>query len=376
MKLSHSKLHTILECPMTYYLRYIQGIKPKDEKSSLAIGSAVHWGIEHNTEDLTEYFKENGSFKQNVGYGREQLLPEAMIHGYMKHKDDLFEKLLTDPETGEKLELLDEMHELSLTANLKSLRGKEDHEFIGIIDLLLLTNKGFVLVDYKTSTYEPDWDNYLDQLYRYIFELRCNFPDTPVIKIAIINIRKTSIRQKKNENDMEFLNRMKYEYDLNDEHYVNYHEYLTEEINPELLDNYINNLSKMADSASIIDENKMWYINFKAANGQYGKSEYYDLFYGKPGAEILYTIKDKIWDEETNSFVDRRDCIALDMKVIDCDNVLNKYEIFKSELLESICGSKEEFFIELSERYTVDINLLETYWKTFVKEKEVEKNAG
>lgn len=372
MKLSHSKLSTILSCPMTYYLSYIQGIQPKVEKPALAIGSAVHWGIEHNTEDLSEYFKNNGTFKQADNYTRDQLLAEAMVHGYMKHKDELFKDLLKDPETGEQLTLLDELHETYLTGKLKSIRYENlEHDFVGIIDLLLLTNKGFVLVDYKTSSAVPNWDNYIEQLYRYIFELRSNFPDTPIVKIAIINLRKTAIRQKKNETEFEFLQRMKFEYDINDEDYVNYHEFLSEEIDKTLLDNYIKNLAKMADTANMIDEKKMWFINYGAANGMYGKSPYWDIFYHTNGAEALYSISDKIWNEDRQAFDDRRDCIALDMKVIDYDNVLNKYSIFKEALLTTKSMSKEEFFTELSERYLVDINLLEMYWKTYIKEKEV-----
>ena len=83
---------------------------------------------------------------------------------------------------------------------LDTKKFEEKHKFVGIVDLLLLTNKGFVLIDYKTSTYEPQWDNYLDQIYRYIFLLRSEYPDIPVVKIGIVNIRKTSIRQKKTEN--------------------------------------------------------------------------------------------------------------------------------------------------------------------------------
>ena len=64
MKLSHTKLQTILECPMTYFLNYKEGIKLKEEKSALAIGSAVHWGIEHNTDDLEEYYNEEEKYIQ------------------------------------------------------------------------------------------------------------------------------------------------------------------------------------------------------------------------------------------------------------------------------------------------------------------------
>lgn len=377
MKLSHSKLSTILSCPMTYYLGYVQGIKKKVEKTALAIGSAVHWGIEHDTEDLTEYFNDNGSFRQENNLSKEQLLAEAMVHGYRKHKDELFMNLLSDPVTGEQLELVDELHETYLTGKLKSFREKElTHDFVGIIDLLLLTNKGFILVDYKTSTYIPDWDNYLDQLYRYIFELKSNFPDTPIVKIAIINIRKAGIRQKKNETEFEFLQRLKFEYDINDENYVNYHEFLPSALNQDHINNYIDNLAKMADTAHMIDKNKMWYINYGAADGQYGKSEYWDIFYHTPGAEALYNISDYIWSEDEQQFVKTRDCVEIDMKVIEHDNVLNKYSIFKQELLDTSSQSKEEFFRELAENYFVDRNLLDIYWQTYIKEQKEVKNAG
>ena len=53
-----------------------------------------------------------------------------MIYGYLKHKDELFKQILTDPVTGEDLQLLEETHELFLSANLKSYVYGEDHEFI------------------------------------------------------------------------------------------------------------------------------------------------------------------------------------------------------------------------------------------------------
>lgn len=375
MKLSHSKLSCILSCPMSYYLTYEVGMYKKEEKPALAIGSAVHWGIEHNTEDLEEYWNEHGAFKQTNSYGREQILSEAMVHGYLKHKDELLEMLLTDPKTGEKLSKLEETHEIYLSANLKTnLKNHEDHNFVGIIDLLITTNKGFIIVDYKTSSTVPDWDNYLDQLYRYIFELKYNFPDIPIVKIAIINIRKTGIRQKKNENESEFLQRMKFEYDVNDDALVNYHEFLPEDLNEVFINDYIHNLAKMADFAQTIVDNKMWFINYTAAKGQYGKSDWWDIFYRTPGAEILYAIQDKVWNEDEQKFESHRDCIDIDMKVIDSDNILNKYEHFKQHLLETSCQSKEEFFNELSTTHIVNENLLETYWTTFIKEKEEHQN--
>lgn len=376
MKLSHSKLNTILTCPMTYYLGYVQGIKQKVEKPALAIGSAVHWGIEHDTNDLSDYFKENGSFKQGDNYTRDQLLAEAMVYGYQKHKLEIFDKMLTDPVTGEKLQLVDETHELYLTGTLPTKRFEEAHKFVGIVDLLVLTDKGFIIVDYKTSSMTPNWDDYKEQLYRYIFEVRENFPDVPIVKIAIINIRKTGIRQKKSETEFEFLQRMRFEYDINDEEYVNYHEFSMDDIDPTLLNNYINNLSKQADTAELIVDNNMWFINYGAAKNQYGKSEYYDIFYHVPGCEALYNISDEIYDEDEDTIMNYRECIALDMRVIDESNILNKYKVFEEALLATSCMSKEEFFRELAETYIVDIDLLERYWQTYIKKKEVIKDAG
>lgn len=374
MKLSHSKLQTILSCPMTYYLTYVEGISKKEEKAALAIGSAVHWGIEHNTEDLSEYYKQQGTFKQSDNYTRDQMLAESMVHGYLKHKDEIFETLLKDKETGEKLELLTEQHEIYLTAKLPSYKYTLYHDFVGIIDLLLLTNKGFILIDYKTSSQVPDWNNYLEQIYRYIMLLRTSFPDIPVYKIGIINLRKTGIRQKKNETEFEFNQRLRFEYELNDENYINYHEYLPEEMDKRLVDEYINNLSHMCDAAEMINDNKMWYINYGAANGVYGKSEFWDIFYKTPDAFVLYKISDKIWDEDTQTILKSRDCVPIDMSVIDKSNVLNHYDTFAKELREykakqiKLTGAPgfimKDFLDYLKGKYICDESLLEMYLET------------
>lgn len=360
MKLSHSKLSCILSCPMTYYLTYIEGISKKVEKPALAIGSAVHWGIEHDTEDLTEYF---GS--ADNAYTKEQMLSEAMVHGYLKHKDEIFASILTDPETGEKLELVNETHELYLNGKLKS-SAFDFHDFVGIVDLLLLTNKGFVIIDYKTSTYEPDWDNYLDQIYRYIFLLHSTYSDVPIVKVGIVNIRKTGIRQKKTENETEFLNRMKFEYELNDEHYVNYHEYPLITLDKERIRSYIENLSKMCDAAQVIADRKSWYINFSAANGTYGKSDFWDIFYHTPDAYLLYKISDSVWDEDSKSIVNTRDCVPIDMMVIDHNNVLNHYDKFKSIIKDETID--DHLFDRLKKSYICDDSLLNQYVDTFLHE--------
>lgn len=369
MKLSHSKLNCILSCPMTYYLKYIQGISLKEKPAALAIGSAVHWGIEHNTEDLEEYTKTTGTLKQSLGYSKEQLLAESMIHGYFKHKNEIFDQILTYNE--KKLKLIEEQHEIFMSANLDSFKYETPHEFIGIIDLLLKTDEGYIIIDYKTSTLTPNWDDYLEQLYRYRFLLQSYYPDTPLIKIGIINIRKTSIRQKKDENEEEFLRRLRLEYEINDDELVNYHEFDPKELDQKLFDDYIKNLSKMADAAETIDKTGQFYINFGNARTQYGKSEFYDIFFETPGAEILYDIEDKIWNEDKQDFDVKRDCVPTDMSTILTNNILNKYDIFKKEFETiGINMSDTEFDEYLHKKYLCDNNLIDAYYTTLLHDIE------
>ena len=367
MKFSHSKLSTILKCPATYNLIYNIGLSLKFKKPALTIGSAVHWGIEHNTENISEYDEEELN-EETIS------LCQAMIHGYLFHKEKIFNNLLRD-EDGSKLELYEEIHELDISSNLKSFKYQEPHLFNGIIDLLLITNKGFILVDYKTSSTEPKWDTYLDQLYRYIYLLNTNFSDIPVYKIAIINLKKSRTRKLPKESYDNYQRRLEIEYEINENDLVNYHEYKITEINDNLMNSYIKNLSRMCDTAQLIADNKAWYINFNAIN-DYGGSDFKDIFLRTPSSYILYNIKDKVYDEETNNIVNKRDCIELDIYSIEEENVLNKYTLFKEELDSFIKSNKTplqlldktELFIHLKSKYICDDDLLEKYWITYIFE--------
>ena len=51
---------------------------------------------------------------------------------------------MTDYDGETKLELLDVQHEVQLIEPLKSYTYDNPHDFVGIIDLLILTNKGLL----------------------------------------------------------------------------------------------------------------------------------------------------------------------------------------------------------------------------------------
>lgn len=365
MKLSHSKLSAILDCPASYYLNYVKGINLKDKPAALSIGSAVHYGIEHNTYNLDSYYKE-GNFNQSQEYSDGQILAEAMVYGYIYHKKEIFEKLLKELDSDKEIECLDEIHEITIDSPLKSY-NYEDHSFLGIIDLLILTDKGFIVIDYKTSSTIPEWDKYLDQIYRYIYLLNKNFPDTPIYKIGIINIRKTRIKQKKDETKEAYAKRLRMEYEINDNELINYHEYDPSKLDKDVISNYIKNLSYQADAAQMIEKSKCFYINYQNADGIYGKSPYYDIFYHIPDCYIKYNIKDTIFDKESNSLKQVRDCLPVDMEVLD-KKVLDKYEdyekIYKELKSRRKNLTKESLHKYILKNYESDTSLLDDYWET------------
>lgn len=371
MKVSHSKLSCILSCPMTYYLQYIVGIQPKEEKPALSIGSAVHYGLEHNSNDLSQYFIDNWNWNKLNPYTREQVLAESMVYGFLTKKEKFFKDILYDEATNSYAELVDEEHELFLTGKLKSFAFDKPHDFVGIIDLLLITTKGIIILDYKTSSNDPNWNDYLEQIYRYIFLVKDNFPELPIYKIGIINLKKSKTRWQNGEAQTSYENRLKREYQFDDS-LVSYHIFEPSNLNQHFIDEYLLNLSRQCDAAESIINSNAFFINYGNVIGKYGKSQYYDIFYQTKSCHVLYRISDYIYDVDNDTFLTTRDCKDIDMKVIDHINVLNKYEQFKISALQyySITNDidKDKLFKTLKQRYIVDDELLELYWNTLLKE--------
>lgn len=368
---SHSRLNKLFENPAEYFLIYEEGIKPKQEKSALSIGSAVHWLLEHNTTDLTEYYKEKGDLLQWNDYTDERCLAESMAEAYFRNKQAIYEKMLLDPDSGEVLSPISEEHELQLTMQYPSKIFKEPHTFLGIVDLLILTDKGWVLADYKTSSQKVDWDNYKSQLYKYIHLIQQNFPEFPLWKVVIINLRKTMIRRRKNENDESFKKRIKDEYELNEEELIECHVYHREEFEEDKLEAQKESLIQMMDMGQIILNNRMFFVNYSNIITQYGPSQYYDVFYHGADSHNLYTIRDMVFDEDENDIKTSRNCEPIDMLVLEKKNdILNKYSLFKEQVKElKQAGVEDEGAIlsALKKKYITDDKLLKKYALTYKK---------
>ena len=359
MKFSHTKLSTLLDCPMTYHLHYERGISPKAEKPALQIGSAVHWGIEHDTDELEAYYK-----KAYSEYAMNDHCAEAMCYGYKLHKDEIMRQVLKR-EDGYQYKVIEEYHEIKLTAQIPSERFECVHEFEGIVDLLLLTEDGFILVDYKTSTGIPNWYKYLDQIYRYMFLLKANFPDVPIVRFGIINLRKTQLRLKKSETTEAFVRRIRFEYECNDDEYITFHSFTEDDISEEKYKAYIKNLERMCDTATVIADNKLWYVNYAHAE-EYGGSEYKSLVYEEPDAYYSFKIRDTIVNEfdELEAY---RDCVSIDVRLdVPYERILNSFDKYVTEWNESDTKDFELFHKSLEKKYITDEKLLEKYRKTLV----------
>ena len=365
MRFSHSKLKKCLNNPMDYNLCYKIGIQPKEKAKHFQIGSAMHWGFENNTEDLTLWFKENGTLEQQIDYSIEQEQAEAMCHGYFHNLDKIMDEVLKDYDTNKRVNVIEEFHELELTSKLQSLKDPNiEYEFMGIIDLLFLTEKGFIIIDYKSSSEIPDFDKYLDQIYRYRYLLNYVFPEVPIYKIGVINIVKSKIKKFKTENEDQFRLRWKSQYEQWPSHLINVHCFDNSKLDYEAFKEYILNFQKQADLATAIDENGLYFINYQNAKEPY-KSEYYDIYFNTPNAYLEYNIKDTILDPDNNVLTTKRDCVKSDMLVISKPNVMYNYKQYEKEKIANLKMNDIEFNDYLHSKYEVDDELLYLYKSTF-----------
>ena len=125
----------------------------------------------------------------------------------------------------------------------------------------------------------------------------------------------------------------------------------------------------MADTASMIDTNNMWYVSYSSTNS-YGGSVYKDIIYHTPDCYVLYNIRDTVWDNYEKEVKSIRDCRPLDMLVVDRNDVLNKYEQFEANAMSLFSVNdnvdKDKLFAYLKKNFVCDDELLEIYWQTLL----------
>jgi len=357
MKFSNSKISSFYNCPFVYHLSYDLGISPKIKPKALDFGSAVHWGLEHNTSNLEKFYNENKNL-ENFKNDDSRILQEVMVQTYLDNKQQIINKILGDAK------LLGEYHEIELNTKIKSKYNIESHDFMGIIDLLLYTDKGFIIVDYKTSSKKPNYDDYLQQLYTYIILCKSEFPDVPVYKIAIINLQKSGTRRK-NQTELQYRKQLEKEYVLvdDDDDLIRVNVFDRNTILDSEIEKFENDLTNKCDYMNMVSDiankNKIWYINWDNLK-EYGGSPYLPLCNKEKYSWELYKVKDKYLSND--KIIDYRP-----MRKIDFDNIYNEVPIYlcRYEYFKMVYKTNPSKIFEMSDDSNVDDELIAMYTKLY-----------
>lgn len=170
MRISISKIRMFKSCRRAYELHYVEGLTPIDESSALRTGRSFHEKVERfnttgelDTDDLSK--------------------ESAMLMAYVKYVAPMF--TVINPEEWASADL------------------KGGHTLVGRVDGIA---EDGCLVEYKTTSstnldeyeYSLAWD---EQIPAYMFL-------TGKRKVHYVICRKPNIRQKKDESDEEFFERM------------------------------------------------------------------------------------------------------------------------------------------------------------------------
>lgn len=184
MRMSYSRVETFVGCPYKFKLKYIDGLKTKfnlDPTNALALGTAMHEGIEKDVESAIQ------SYYSNYPTATPLMINEAIKLEMMvgKAKDVLGDRLRTG-----------------------QFEVEINHpDFIGFIDLLVPVEPNvYDIYDFK---YSNNVENYLDSkqlhLYKYFFEQTTGMK---VRDLAFVFIPKVKVKQEENEDIKEYRRRL------------------------------------------------------------------------------------------------------------------------------------------------------------------------
>lgn len=176
MKFSHSMLHTYLECPASFYWKYVQNIEPAKKSADLDYGTVLH-------EMMATYFQ-TGNYSKAL-----DILKQRYI------ELDIASNLCTQNKaktiaTGEFL--LQEVIKLNLTKNINTVFVEEMVErnlpsgltYRGKIDLAIFNN---LIIDFKsTSRKDIAFSLFQWELSRQ-FKGYCWLRGTTEVQVVILN---------------------------------------------------------------------------------------------------------------------------------------------------------------------------------------------
>ena len=242
MKTSHSRISTFNQCPYKYKLRYIdklQTIPSDDPDNALYLGTAMHTMIEKNADEAVEQY-----FSNFCICGERHFVQEHIIREMSKKiilPDGQYEVKIDHPDFQGFIDLLVPVKEESHGKNHICDECEEFKDcgwsyggYCPQGNFEVYSEDTFDLYDFK---YSNNVEHYLESeqlhLYKYFFELTTG---KKIRSMFFLFIPKVSIRQKTNENHLQFMKRLQAE--LNDaEPFLEFVEY-----DPHKVINYLINV--------------------------------------------------------------------------------------------------------------------------------------
>lgn len=252
MEMNNSGVAIYQMCPRRYKIFYEDKIVPIIEPEALNIGTIFHKGVE------------------------ERRIPEEELESLSMDKASMVEGMIEIA--------LDRYAPPVKTEEKMYARVNDDITLYGTIDEIL--EDGYIS-DWKTAGMKADPENYRLQLAKYIWLARENGHDVKGAKVKVVY--KTRIRKKRNENDIEFANRVYNEYKENPDKYI---EDFTLEISDEDIKKELDNFVEICKMIEFSSKSGVFPMNFKRCK-DYGQCPYFEKCHNLTGHEYLYRIKEE-----------------------------------------------------------------------------------
>lgn len=276
---THSRIKARMNCPMAECLRYQKCIAPLRRKDALVIGSAVHKGIETwSVEEALKEFDDIFPSDQNEANELEiaKATVTAMLTGYFEQYE---------PFENHKPEIAFKLHVI-----LPGGRKSRKHFIAGKIDDIERTDEGDWIVEYKTAGQITG--AYFDRLHvdgqvtMYCYAAKRLGYNPIGVKYRVI--RKPTIRPRKGESVVMYINRLIEDYRARPEFYFTHRTLYRSE---EQLASFEKELGeKVLRFAADAKKGINWRNDSHCTN--YGACAYLPLCSGESGAEALYEYRE------------------------------------------------------------------------------------
>jgi hypothetical protein len=217
--LSYSNMTKFVNCRERFRLRTVEGLTPTDTKEALNFGTIFHKGLELHalgytrTQILREFRKKTSKRRKKAEvYDPYQCqIVATMLPYYSKFWGSVLNKMNYIESEG-----VFEMRYRCSIGRTVVIRGKRDEGFLKDGKLWLQENKtmGQVPEDKIMRTIHV-----MLQPMIYLMSFLEDYPETPLGGIIYNVIRRPLLKQKKGENDKQFLDRLSKDIESRPEHY-------------------------------------------------------------------------------------------------------------------------------------------------------------